>query len=350
MATRLDLRQRALQGAGLSRAQHTPDMDLLGGLFDPGFFYTGFRPGSTQNAPQRMDALQALRQGGAGGLSAFDQLFNAAGQVSDPSGLLRALNAGEVLSQRPRTWESFANNGFGGQTTPVLGGNNKPMSVPYGPGATGAAYAGSQAAPELLEWLKSMNLYRGGGGDVAYDPGNLRYQNYQVAPGMDLRNSTRQQLENWAQQQYGVDLLTLAASPTALLESRKKYMGNPNAIFNPEDPGALKLTRIPGLDLETSAARMGAYTSGVQRTADEASTGRTSRLSGQLTELLRTNPEAMRTGFGRQAGLTGDFNRAAQATARGALPQPMDYSMQYQAALLPEMINRAVQAALQGVL
>lgn len=349
MAQRLDLRQRNLQASGLRPARHTPDMDLLQGLFDPGMIYAGFRPNSGQNAPLMRGAVPSLMQGGIGGLGGFDSLFDAAGRVSDPSGLLKALNLGNVLAARPRTDESFSRNypGSGNPSfTPGVGGMT--MGYMNQPGGQARAYGQSGARPDLLNWLRGLGLDRGQG-SVAYDPGNIRYGNYQVAPGVNLMNANRQQLENWAQQTYGVDLLTLAASPTELLEARQKYMGDPSGLFNPADPGMLALNAIPGLDPETSAARLAAYSSGVTRQQDEASRGRESRLGGQMTELLRTNPEAMRTAYGRQLGMTADYAGAASRAASGSAPQPYDYSLQMQSAMLPDMIQRAIQAALAGL-
>lgn len=340
MAQRLDLRQRGLQAAGLRQARHTPDLDLLGKLFDPGFFYTGFNPNSSQNAPMRRGALSSLQGGGVAGLTAFDRLFDQAGRVSDPFGLLKALNAGNLLSNRP-----------------TVGAANQYGQVPMGPtqGLNAQDIAGLQqqgggfaARPELMEWVRSLGLNRGAG-SVGYDPSNLRFGNYGIAPGLNLQNTSRQDLENWAQQTYGVDLLTLAASPTALLEARQQYMGDPSQIFDPTNPGMLRRTAIPGLDPETSAARLGAYSNAWASSQDEAARQRESRLGGQFSELLRTNPEAMRTGFGRQLGMTADYGGAASRAAQGFAPQPYDYSLQYQSALLPEMINRAIQSALAGL-
>lgn len=339
-AQRLDLRQRGLQAAGLRPARHTPNMDLLGQMFDPGMFYTGFRPDSTQNMPLEAGALGTLKAGGKAGLSAFDSLFDQSGRVSDPAGLLRALNAGNILGYRPTVGAAQKYGTYPQGFTPPI-----PHAGLIPPAQQGQPVS---ARPELMEWVRSLGLARSGEGSVGYDPTNIRYGDYSLAPGLNLQTANRQQLEDWAQSQYGVDLLTLAASPTALLEARQKYMADPSQIYDPTNPGMLRRTAIPGLDAETSAARMGAYTQGVSSAQDEAARQREARLGGQLTELLRTNPEAMRTGFGRQLGMTADYAGAASRAASGQTPQPYDYSLQYQSALLPDLIQRAIQAAMGG--
>lgn len=349
-AQRLDLRQRGLQAAGLSKARHTPNMGLLDKLYDPGMFYTGFNPNSTQNAPMRAGAMNSVKMGGVAGLGSFDSMFGPAGQVKDPFGLLKLLNSGNLLGTRP-TVGNANQYGTGGNTAPgdflTRASNSNAMAQQNPLGGNGPL------RQDLMSWVQSLGLQRGGGGSVGYDPSNIRYDSYTLAPGVNIQNSSRQQLEDWAQQTYGVDLMTLAASPTALLEARQAYKADPNTVFNPAT-GGLRQTRIPGLDGETSAARQLAY-SGTpdspgawQRGQNEANNSRESRLGGQLLELLRSNPEAMRTGFGRQLGQTANYGQAASSAASGMAPQPWDYSLQYQSALMPEMINRAIQAALGG--
>lgn len=321
-------------------------MGLLDKLYDPGMFYTGFRPDSTQNAPMRGGAMSTIKLGNEGiGLGSFDSMFGPAGQVKDPFGLLKLLNSGNLLGSRP-TVGNANQYGTGGNTAPgdflSRASNSNAMAQQNPLGGNGPL------KQDLMSWVQSLGLSRGGGGSVGYDPSNIRYNSYTLAPGINLQNANRQQLEDWAQQTYGVDLMTLAASPTALLEARQGYQADPNSVFNPADPGMLRKTGIPGLDPETSAARLGAYSSAVTSQQDQAATSRQSRLGGQLMELLRSNPEAMRTGFGRQLGQTANYGQAASAAASGAVPQPYDYSLQYQSALMPEMINRAIQAALGG--
>lgn len=340
MAQRLDLRSRGLQAAGLRPARHTPDLGLFDEIFKPGMLYSGFPAGSSQNMPLQSGALGLLKSGGRAGLTAFDQLFDQAGRVADPMGLLRTLNAGNVLWNRP-TVGNGSKYGLSPQGFNPLMGAPQQHAYNQSRGLNGGGPRG-----DLMNWIASLGQQ--GGAGAGFDPTQIRYDNYRLAPGVNLLNANRQDLENWAKETYGVDLLTLAASPTALLEARQKYMADPNQLFDPENPGMLRKTAIPGLDPETSAGRLGAYSQAWSSLQDEAARQRESRLGGQLTELLRSNPEAMRTGFGRQLGLTADYAGAASRAATGLAPQPWDYSLQYQSALLPEMINRAIQSALGG--
>ena len=335
MATRLDLGElldRAKNPyAGLSGGS---TQDLFQGLFDPGELYTGFS-GPTNN-PDTRSASNVLRKGGFAGLPSFDSLFGPGGNVKDPLGLLKVLNAGEVLSARPRVGSAFGKR-YGSADDPLI---NDPIAN---------VYNASTANRDLLDWLRSLGLDRGGFlGDVAFDPNNLRYTDFKIAPGLDLRKTNRAALEKFAQDLFGVDLETLASSPTKLLESRQKYLADPSKAINQADPATLNLTRIPGLSEKTFALRLQDYSNAITNARNIIGENRTQKEAGALLDYLRSNPEGLRTAFGNYLAGTQESRVGAAEAAQAAIPPAFDYSSFYQLGLTPDLMNLAAsQAALK---
>lgn len=334
MAVRADL-------GSMMRGERTynPFGGLLEDLFAPGTAYGGYvkdRP-----HPQMFDAERLLRGGSMeAGITPWKSLFDETGRVLDPDALLRSLNVGSVLTQAP-----MAEAGFQRQY------GNVPYQVPPAMRATGTApFIGAQQNQNpqtqqqyggqgaLGEWLGGLTDFLG---RRHYDPNDLRYTGYSLAPGVNLQNATLDDLNAWAQQQFGVDLLTLAGSSPDLLEARQSALADPSSIFDPQNPGVLTMDRIPGLNDADSAARLDAYQQAVQNLMAGSTGSMVQQGQQMLQQQQQTQEDPNQTALGRYlANLVGGLQASQQA--QQANPQDLfDYSYLMASGLQPYAMQRA---------
>lgn len=287
MAERLDL-----QGMMSGTREANPFMPLLDEIFAPGAGYGAFEGSGTMASRQPTFASMPdlVSQGDEDlGITAWDSLFGEGGQVLDPAALLRTLNAGQLLSERPMSQSGFLDK--------------------YGiedPGGLGNRYAGVQSAyggarefndADLVDWVKSIGYGGNQSEQINFDPGNLRFGSYDLGGGVNLQDTTLDALNQWAMQNYGVDLQRLAASTNELLSTRQAWMDDPSLWFNPDDPGAIQATAIPGLMDEDQAARLQQYGEAWAQMQDEMAQRQAMGYQGLLDQALLGDAE-----YGRTAG------------------------------------------------
>lgn len=325
------------------------------GLFDPGDVVTGMSKGDESN-PMRGSAMDALQSGGFGydafgnssatyggqaqqpqfgvgnpssqnpqsqmggmtyAIPEWDALFGDDGAVADADALLRALNVGSL---------------FGDWTTVD--------DTPYQAAATGN--------PMLDQWLSGLNDFNASvnAGERYFDPNNLAFTDYDLG-GIDLRSATLDDLNAWAESQYGpgVDLLTVAASNPELLQARQQAYEDPSSFIDPLT-GLPNVSMIPGLSEEMAAARMSAYETGMANTQQQQNQRANQEYAAMLSNLTR-DPEYMRTAAGANALGTG----AAQAGLMSSLPSmiPSNYEFLAATGMAPQMAESVLQQLrLQG--
>jgi hypothetical protein len=329
MAVRADL------GSLMSgERNYNPFGGLMDDLFAPGTAYGGY----VKNRPhaQTYDASALLRGGSTDtGISPWASIFGEGGRVLDPDALLRSLNVGSTLTQRPMEEQGFQRQ-YGAMQTPLPQGSPRTgYSFPPSNPQVLQQYGG---AGGLGEWLMSLTDSQS---RRFYDPNDLRYTGYELAPGVDIRNSTLQDLNQWAQQQYGVDLFTLAGSSPELLQARQAATRDPMSIFDPQNPGVLTMDRIPGLNDADSAARLSAYQTAVQNLMGETTRGMVGQGQDLLQQNQMQNEEANQTGLGRYlANLVGGLQSAQQAQQQNPADL-FDYSYLMASGLQPFLMQRA---------
>lgn len=336
MAERLDLQ-------GLLNGSRRDDQfaGLLGDTLAPGSIYGGFL--GEQRTPKRVDALQTVRGGSQRlGIDAWDSLFDAdTGKVTDVSSLLRTLNAGQTLGQRP-----MSNWGFQQQYGMTPFDVYRQAGVDQATAEMPASLHGASHGADpfgLSKWLSGLGFGPAHSKETIQYAPEFRFDSTDLG-GLDLNNATLDDLNAWAQQTYGVDALTLAASSDELLDTRKKWTADPSLWYDPNDPSVIQATKIPGLLAEDSVLRLGAY-SGQYETQQETARQNSARaFQGVLDRALRGDAELGRSAFGQYlTGVVGP-SRGYQAP----LAQPQDTSFAYQQAIFPEQLQQALaQAGLQ---
>lgn len=333
MAVRADL------GSLMSgERNYNPFGSLIEDLFKPGTAYGGY----VKNRPhaQTYDASALLRGGSQQtGITPWASLFDGQGQVLDPDALLRSLNVGSALTQAPMEEQGFQRQYGTPPHQAPIGGHQTYGLESYlrnRNAQTNQQYGAQSGA--LGDWLQGMTDFLG---RRHYDPNDLRYQGYQLAPGVDIRNSSLDQLNQWAQQQYGVDLFTLAGSSPELLQARQSATANPMSVFDPQNPGVLTMDRIPGLNDADSAARLSAYQTAVQNMMGETTRGMVGQSQTALQQNQLQNEEANQTGLGRYlASLVSGMQGAQQAQAQNPADL-FDYSYLMASGLQPFLMQRA---------
>lgn len=316
MAERLDL--GALSGG---TRQANPFAGALDEALQPGSAWGGFE-GQPGNLSTRQPVLGSMPdiigQGNQNlGISAWDSLFGQGGEVLDPMGLLRSLNAGQLLSERPMSQGGFLDK-YG--VTPNQGfgvGNDRYAGV-----QSAFGQARGQNDADLVNWVKSIGLGGRPFEQINFDPGNLRFGSMDLGGGVNLQDSNLDALNQWAQQNYGVDLQRLAGSTNELLDTRQQWMDDPSLWFNPDDPSVMNMTAIPGLMDQDQALRMQQYQQAWQNMQETANQQQQMGFSGVLDQALLGDSE-----YGRTAG--GQHMMGSVAPTMGYQPQgatPQDYS------------------------
>lgn len=336
MAERLDL-QGLLNG---SRRD-----DQFAGLLDdtlaPGSIYGGFL--GEQRTPKRVDALQTVRGGSERlGIGAWDSLFDAdTGKVSDVSGLLRSLNAGQTLGQRPMSDWGFQQK-YGMSPFDVY----RQAGVEQASAQMPASQHGTPNGADpfgLAQWLSGLGVGPVYSKEAIQYAPEFRFDSPEL-DGIDLNNATLDELNAWAQEKYGVDALTLAASSDELLDTRQKWGADPSLWYDPNDPSAIQATMIPGLSAEDSALRLASYSDAYNRQQETGRQDSAQAFQGVLDQALRGDAELGRSAFGQYlTGVLGP-SRGYQAP----LAQPQDTSFLYQQSIFPEQLQQALaQAGMQ---
>lgn len=352
MAERLNL-QGLLNGS----REANPFAGLLDDVLAPGAIYGGFQGDRRQAV--RTDAMQALTEGNNRlGLTAWEDLFDAnTGQVTDVGALLRSLNAGETLQQRPMSQWGFqqkygttAGNVYAGLGANINGPAYYGGTQQQGGGHYGLAAGGNQSGPAsgadqygLATWLSGL------GQDSPYSEKSIafapefRFQGPEL-DGINLQGATLNDLDAWAQQNYGVDALTLAASSNDLLDTRQKWTADPSLWFDPNDPSVIQATMVPGLLPEDSALRLAGYSDAYNRTLEQDRLHADRGFQGTLDRAVMGDSELGRSAFGQYLTQVLGPSRGYEAP----LAQPQDTSFLYQQAVFPEMMQLALaQAGLQ---
>lgn len=339
MAERLDL-QGLLNGS----RRENQFAGLLDDALAPGSVFGGFL--GEQRTPQKVDALQTVRGGSERlGIDPWASLFDAdTGQVTDVQGLLRSLNLGETLSQRPMSQWGFQQK-YGldaGRVYQDRYGLNPNGISPYGD-----EYATPNNPAKdpfgLGAWVHGL-----GANDpysqesIAYAP-EFRFSDTNLE-GLDLNNATLDDLNAWAQQNYGVDALTLAASSDQLLDTRQQWTQDPSIWFDPNDPSAIQATMIPGLSAEDSALRLASYSDAYQRQQEASRLESDLAFQRMLDSASMSDPELGRSAFGQYLTQVLGPSRGYE----GQLAQPVDTSFLYQQGIFPEQLQQALaQAGMQ---
>lgn len=338
MAERIDI------GALTSgQRSYTPYSKLLEKMFDPGTVYGGFK--NDRGQPEYYDANSLIKRGSKEtGITAWEDLFgnNGRGKVLDPDALLRSLNVGSALSKYPMNEQGFQRDyGQPDMSGPIKPPGGMPSQFPMIP--DNQAQMGAQQEQihnaDLRGWLQSLTDKRN---SKAYDPSGLRYQSYVLAPGVDLRNSSLGDLDAWAMDKYGVDLMTLAGSSPELLDYRQSALADPSMIFDPNNPSVLKIDSIPGMNPADAGARLSAYQQAVQNMIATSTQGDIQGASQQVTGMFGRNEESSRTAYGQYATSLLQQMQGAEQAAAAAPPPTFDYSYLLAQGLQPFANRRAM--------
>jgi len=286
-----------------------------------------------------MDPLTQV-QGGADrwGLTKWSNLFGSGGEINDIDALLRSLNWGAVTSKelsrggRGSGGGYDANSAFGsvvpGTSSMYSSDRPNPGDIQYGEGG-------------LDSWLYGISSHGRDRGrnslgrnktDVPgmwFDPENLRFRQD------DLQGiETMDQLEDWAQENFGVDAQTLAASSPELLETRQSWYDDPSQFWDAET-GMMDVSEIPGLVGGDSAARMESIMEkmGLRREAEARN------LSGDMQDLWENealrNPHLGRTGVGKMLSRVAPELMGLPQTMSGMTPQSPGFDYGLAEALRP---------------
>ena len=331
MAERLDL------GALTSGTrQANPFAGALDEALQPGSVYAGFegKPGKLSTRLPVLGSMpDILNQGNANlGITAWDQLFGAGGEVLDPMALLRSLNAGQLLSERPMSQSGFndkyglgGDGGFSFDVQPRGGGAGSFLYAnPTGYRGVSSAFQQARQSndADLVDWVKSIGLGGRPFEQINFDPGNLRFGSFDLGGGVNLQDTNLDALNQWAMANYGVDLQRLAGSTNELLETRQAWMDDPSLWFNPDDPGVLNTTAIPGLMDQDQALRMQQYQEAWRGMVEAADQQSQMAFSGLLDQALLGDSEYARTAGGQH--MMGTV--APTMGYQPQLPTPQDYS------------------------
>jgi len=259
-------------------------------------------------------------------------MFDESGQVTDPNALLRSMNFAAVSEdpflKRGEDRYRYGNDPLS-QWLKGLGneGRNSPSL---------SGYAGNRSG--LAE-----PMMRTTGPARAYDPSALRHRDFEVAPGLDIRTATLDQLNAWAQENFGVDLLDYAASTPQLNETRMEWLNNPNLWFDERTPGEMAVSKIPGMSAADSALRQAQYNDAYQK-FEAQSVGDPTMAN---LRALMANPQLQRTGYGAMSGMVQPLQQQLQSYLQGTQPASPDYSFLYQYGMLPQQLSLA-KRQLQG--
>ena len=332
MAERLELGAERYSGPNMGLAE-----DLL------------FQPGTVQGSLQKGDELNPYYQGAdelvSGGsnqygLTAWDDLWGSGGQLLDSDAFLRSMNAASVFGQAPMTLGDA-------QRSPYLGANQQ-GGLDYGD--LGTAYWGAGrsaldagADQSLVSWLQGINDFGATPNDPRerfFDPNSLTLGAGDFG-GMDLANATQDDLNAWAQENYGIDLVGLAGMGTGLAGARNEFMQDPNTLWN-EQTGSFDTLSLPGIQDEEAAARMSAYETALANLQSQNVQQRSMDYSDQFNSALMSNPEMMRTGAGQWLGGGGAQALGLQQLAGQRIQGPTDYSTLFQYGLAPDLANQAL--------
>lgn len=324
----------------LGQTQPQPDQRLLDLLTAPGS--TGAFRSPNRNNPY-MDLMGVVNRGnpnlGVGGLQSYFQN----GLLSDPQGLVRLLN---VSALRPQYFTG-GGGGFnplggalGGLGGGVIGGL---VGGLFGGGGSNAPNLGRASGPyagNLNAWLDQ--LHQTYGFNRRYDPSSLAYTGPQIAPDLTLQRgaTSLDQLNQWAQQNYGVDFATFAAMSPNLRNTRQAYSGDPSRWFNPQAPGVAATTRIPGLGQADSALRLQQYSEAYDNMLRERAQRGAANQAGLTANALQANPALSRTAYGRSQGVQGPQQANLSNAAAGTPGANPDYSFALQQALFPMLMQQ----------
>lgn len=385
-SNRIDL-GAILGGTNDPYAGFGPAQDFYG-LYGPGEIFTGLRKGDETN-PQQMGALEALMQGGWG----LDAFSNSSGWGGAPSPTSQP-----TLGNQMPEMSGGMGNPLGGGTPEASGGMGGPSWS--GPTAVGQAqnavdygipewdalfgdegqvldadallralnvgtlfgeyqtlgdapYQGANTGNPMLDaWLGGLNdfgLAQNDDRERYFDPNNLAFTDYDLG-GIDLRGATLDDLNAWAESQYGpgVDLLTVAASNPELLAARQQAYADPSSVIDPRT-GKPRLDLIPGLSEEEAALRLQGYETGLYNQQQEAQQQRQMQQQNALNALLMRDPEAMRNA--QYGDLTGRQQMVAglQGQSAAYAPQPANYEFLAMMGLAPQLTAGVMnQMRLQG--
>lgn len=285
-----------------SVGERTPDQGLLDLLTAPGS--SGAFRGVERRNPW-MSLQNVVNQGNQNiGVGPLESYFQN-GLLNDPQGLIRLLN---VAGLRP-DWS--------------------------GPAAGGPSQVGGQFGNDLGQWLTQLNQTYGF--NRSFSPESLAYRGPQIAPDLTLQQgvTSLDQLNQWAQQNYGTDFATFAAMSPRLRGTRQSWQQDPTQWFNPADPGAAAVTRVPGLNQADSALRLQQYAQGFQNQQRGLSDYLGSSLLGRQTAAVEQNPQSARTSYGAFLGTRAPAVANAGRAAIAATPGAPDYSYMLQQAMAP---------------
>ena len=260
-----------------------------------------------------------LSGGGEYGLTAWEDLFDEQGNITDIQALLRSMNLGSIMQQDPS--RGTGNPGTKSQSGIFnYGGGASPHST-YGTGTT-----------DLEKWLHSLG-YQGveaGSNWLGqtrrdtpgqwYNPESLWF----TGEGMDLETATRASLNQWAKDTYGVPLQHLAAWSPEVHETMKSWHADPSQWWNPETR-SLDVTTIPGMGGVSSGAGMTAFGAAYDNLMAQQGRRADTALSQLQQRAMIGNPDYDRSaqghGIGTQVALGGPYQQGMRTMA----PRPMDY-------------------------
>jgi len=309
---------------------------------------------------QRIDPLGMLQSGSDQyGLTAWDDLFDDGGQITNGLDLLKAMNFGGVVGQEG----SRGNPGDSGSMNwgdlpfgqdpfdPARGAGRNGMQGGHRPTSGDISYDPSNPMHQWLEEMSYEGKNRGRSWtgrnkrDIAgywYDPANLRFGEE------DLQGiNTRDELDAWAQENYGLDAMSLGAMSQEMLDTNQQWRDDPSQWWQNGEftDGVLD---INGLDDATLNARLaGLYEQMDSMDANHAAEQET-MASNRASQAALYNPHLMRTAQGGamaealpelmgQSDLLGQFNQ----------PNPsFDYGLT--SALAPYLQQLQLQQARYG--
>jgi hypothetical protein len=332
---------------------------------DMGSVYGSLKKGDESN-PYMMGADDLLSQGSKQyGLTGWEDLWGDQGQLLDQDALMRSMNATSAFGMAPMTaaeaerqYSQYGSSASpGGITWEDVAYGRMPMEAwqfqqsggGYGglnEGYSGASnYALAQGNDQnLVSWLGGINDFNDSLNDSRerfFDPNTLSF-NAADFGGMDMGAATQDSLNQWAQQNYGTDLLSLAQMGSPLAQTRYDWMQNPSEGWD-KNSGMLTSLSMPGMEDTEAASRMSAYNTAYGRMQQEASNARSDAYSQDINRGLMSNPEMMRTNYGQYLGGTGGLSQNLQAMAGQRVQQPTDYSsLLYGYGAAPNLANQAL--------
>jgi len=303
-----------------------PPQDMLDYLLAPASGWGYKRQGDWANV--MIDPLEQIQRGSKNyGIKAWDDLFDESGRITDPFGLLKSLNLGSVVAQKPTSMkELFWNQGEEGRDWwRRITGNG-------------------QLSP-LENWLRNISDVGQAqkGSWTMYDPSSLRFTMD------DLQNlGTLDDLNAWAQKNYGVDAQTLAASSPKLLETRQAWANDPSLWWDAAFPNEAAVTAVPGMPQIDVAGRLAGWQDMQARLQAEAGLRAQEGSLMAQNQALAQNPYLARTSLGRYLGVQGpNTMNIGSVLGRTQLPQT-GYDFLLQSSLIPEQLRQQLaQMSLQ---